>query len=140
MQKQILPVDNPSSMTLFDCKSFPDKYSYLAPDKSQIRVLLDVPGAGLAHCILPAGVISAAVRHQTVHEIWYVISGRGEIWQGLNEVNEFADLSPGVTVSIRRGNHFQFRNTGVTDLCILIATTPKRPGAHEAVHVEGYWT
>lgn len=126
-------------MHLFEQKPFPEKYDYLAPDTSEIRLLLDVPGAGVAHCILPAGKISVAVRHETVNEIWYVIAGKGELWQGLDAIDEFAELRPGVTLTIRKGNSFQFRNTGNADLCILITTSPNWPGAHEAVHVKGYW-
>ena len=126
-------------MQLFEQKPFPEKYDYLAPDTSEIRLLLDVPGAGVAHCILPPGKVSVAVRHQTVNEIWYVISGKGELWQGLNTIDEFAELRSGVTLTIKKGNSFQFRNTGNADLCILITTSPNWPGAQEAVHVKGYW-
>jgi mannose-6-phosphate isomerase-like protein (cupin superfamily) len=126
-------------MALFDHKTYPESYNYLAPDTSEIRILLDIPGAGLAHCILPPGKTSVAVKHKTVNEIWYVLSGTGDIWQGLNGDNEFAALRQGVSVTIKNGNSFQFRNTGSEDLCILITTAPNWPGAHEAVSVKGYW-
>ena len=126
-------------MPLFHHKPFPKDYDYLAPDTSEIRVLLDVPGGGLAHCVLPSGKTSVAVRHKTVNEIWYVISGTGEIWQGLNGDHEFADLRPGVSLTIKTGNSFQFRNIGNDDLRILITTVPNWPGAEEAVQVDGYW-
>ncbi|MEO5601460.1 MAG: cupin domain-containing protein [Cyclobacteriaceae bacterium] len=127
-------------MALFHHKPFPENHDYLAPDTSEIRILLDVPGAGLAHCILPAGKTSVAVKHQTVNEIWYVTSGSGEIWQGLNGDHEFAALRPGVSLTIQTGNSFQFKNTGTGDLCILITTVPNWPGAHEALQVKGYWS
>jgi len=33
----------------------------------------------MAHFHLPAGQVSRAVRHRTVEEIWFVLSGRGEM-------------------------------------------------------------
>ena len=59
--------------------------------------------------------------------------------QGLNGVNEFVSLRPGMSLTITAGNSFQFKNTGTDDLCILITTSPNWPGAEEAVHVRGYW-
>lgn len=126
-------------MALFDYKDFPEKYDYLAPDTSEIRILFNVPGAGVAHCILPPGRISLAVKHKTVNEIWYIVSGSGEMWQGSNGVSEFVNLRPGMSLTINTGNSFQFKNTGTDDLCILITTSPNWPGAEEAVHVSGYW-
>ncbi len=43
-----------------------DTYDYLAPDGSEIRLLLDLEGGSLAHCTLPPGRISVAQRHRTV--------------------------------------------------------------------------
>ncbi|MEK6283898.1 MAG: hypothetical protein AABN95_26395 [Acidobacteriota bacterium] len=34
-------------------KTLPEQYDYLAPDGSEIRLLPDVSGGGLAHCRLP---------------------------------------------------------------------------------------
>ena len=33
-------------------------YDYLAPDGSEIRLLLEAKGGGLAHCILPVGKVA----------------------------------------------------------------------------------
>lgn len=117
----------------------PERFTYLAPDRSEIRILLDVSGAGVAHCRLPPGAISSPVRHKSVNEIWYILSGQGQIWQSRNGVNDFADLSAGVCLTIAVGNSFQFRNTGADNLDILITTVPNWPGPDEAVPVSGYW-
>jgi glucose/arabinose dehydrogenase len=35
----------------------------------------------MAHFALPSGQISTAVAHQTVEEIWFFLSGTGEMWR-----------------------------------------------------------
>ncbi len=65
----------------FTTAKLPDDHDYLAPDGSQIRLLPEMPGEGLAHCRLPAHHTSTAVTHKTVEEIWYFLGGRGEIWR-----------------------------------------------------------
>jgi hypothetical protein len=52
-------------------------YDYLAPDGSEIRLLPEVGGGGLCHCILPVGKVSKAVSHKTVDEICYFLSCQG---------------------------------------------------------------
>lgn len=125
--------------SLFLRQHLPEKYSYLAPDGSEIRMLLDVAGAGVAHCRLPPGCVSSPVKHKSVNEIWYILSGSGQIWQGRNGLDDFADLSAGVCLTIAAGDSFQFKNTGMGDLDILITTAPNWPGPDEAVPVSGYW-
>ncbi len=114
-------------------------YDYLAPDGSEIRLLAKINAGGFCHCTLPAGKTSAAVKHKTVEEIWYFLSGEGEMWQ--KEVNEGRPfrVMKGVSVNIPIGNSFQFRNIGAEPLCILIATLPNWPGTDEAISVSGYW-
>lgn len=125
--------------SIFLRQSLPEKFTYLAPDHSEIRILLDVSGAGVAHCRLPPSCVSSPVKHKSVNEIWYILSGSGQIWQGRNGLNDFADLSAGVCLTIAAGDSFQFKNTGTEDLDILITTAPNWPGPDEAVPVSGYW-
>jgi mannose-6-phosphate isomerase-like protein (cupin superfamily) len=68
-----------------DLPMLPD---YLAPDGSEIRLLLDCQSGGVSHCTLPPGATSSAVRHKTVEEVWYVLRGEGEIWRGQNRDEE----------------------------------------------------
>lgn len=126
-------------IALFLRQPLSEKYSYLAPDGSEIRVLVDVPGAGMAHCRLPPGGVSSPVKHKSVNEIWYILSGTGQIWQSRDGLNDFAELGAGACLTIPVGNSFQFRNTGSANLDILIATVPNWPGPDEAVPVPGYW-
>jgi mannose-6-phosphate isomerase-like protein (cupin superfamily) len=75
----------------------PSQPARIAPDGSQIRLLGEEPRGGYAHCLLPPNAVTQPVRHRTVREIWYVYSGRGELWRrddgGTEEV---VPLLPGV--------------------------------------------
>ena len=51
----------------------------LAPDGSEIRLLPQTTGGSMVHCTLPPGAVSLAVTHRTVDELWYVLSGEGEL-------------------------------------------------------------
>lgn len=118
----------------------PGKHDYLAPDASEIRLLPNVADGGLCHCTLPAGRVSSAVYHKTVEEIWYFISGRGQVWRKQGEEQEVKDLQSGACLTIPVGTRFQFRNIGTEPLCFVIATIPRWPGADEAVRTQGYWS
>lgn len=126
-------------MQPLETKPLSRQYDYLAPDGSEIRLLPEMHGGSLAHCLLPAGKTSIAVSHRTVEELWFCISGKGEVWRKKVDFEQVDELSPGVSVTIPTGTHFQFRNTGDEPLCILITTMPPWPGADEAVPVPGKW-
>ncbi|MBP9881838.1 MAG: cupin domain-containing protein [Chitinophagales bacterium] len=129
--------------TLFEIIKVKREYDYFAPDGSEIRLLAKINSGGFCHCTLPVGKISMAVKHKTFEEIWYFLSGEGEMWQ--KEVNdgEPIKVKQGDSINIPLGNSFQFRNTDTENLCILIATIPNWPGEEEgkreALPVEGYW-
>ena len=91
------------------------------------------------HCTLPQGGVSKAVRHRTVEEIWYFLSGAGEVWRAMNGAENVTDVAAGVSLAIPTGVRFQFRNTGAASLCFLIATTPPWPGEDEAVRAPDHW-
>jgi mannose-6-phosphate isomerase-like protein (cupin superfamily) len=120
-------------------RQLPVQYDYLAPDGSEIRLLPDMKGGGVAHCTLPAGKTSSAVAHRTVEEIWYCLSGEGEIWRKLDGAECTCQIRTGIALTIPTGAHFQFRNAGSEPLCILIATMPPWPGPDEAMPVNGHW-
>ena len=120
-------------------KLLPEMYDNLAPDGSEIRSLLRVAGGGLAHCALPAGKTSYPVAHKTVEEIWYFLSGRGEVWRKNEEGEQVTEVFPGICLTIPLGTGFQFRNTGEEPLRFIIATVPPWPGPQEAVAVPGKW-
>ena len=110
-----------------------------APDGSEIRELGSLNRASMAHCTLHPGQMSKAVKHKTVEEVWYFIQGQGQVYRKQGEWVEITEVTPGISVTIPTGTHFQFRNTGDGPLCFIIATMPPWPGADEAVAVDDYW-
>ena len=122
-----------------DTKSLPDAPDTIAPDGSGVRVLLGLKGGGMAHFELAAGETSTAVTHQTVEEIWFFLSGRGEMWRRLQDEEETVDVHAGVCLTIPLGTHFQFRALGKDALAAVAVTMPPWPGGDEAVIVTGPW-
>jgi mannose-6-phosphate isomerase-like protein (cupin superfamily) len=123
----------------FDTMRRPGARDVIAPDGSDVRILLRLDGGSMAHFELAAGRTSAAVAHRTVDEIWYVLSGRGQMWRRQDDRAETAELEPGTCLSIPAGTHFQFRSTGDGPLAAVAVTMPPWPGEGEAFEVPGPW-
>jgi mannose-6-phosphate isomerase-like protein (cupin superfamily) len=119
-----------STMTL------PGDFDVVAPDGSEVRILLSLAGGSMAHFRLAAGQVSHAVRHRTVEEIWYVLSGSGEMWRSDGGV---VRLEAGVCLTIPVGVCFQFRAVGGEPLAAVAVTMPPWPGDGEAEVVAGVW-
>lgn len=117
----------------------PEHEDTLAPDGSEIRLLVDVRGGSMVHCTLPPGGATRAVRHRTVEEVWFFLGGRGEVWRRLGDQEEVVDVGPGLALSIPLGVEFQFRALGDEPLTFVITTIPPWPGLDEAVPVPGRW-
>jgi mannose-6-phosphate isomerase-like protein (cupin superfamily) len=111
----------------------------MAPDGSEVRILLSLAGGSLAHFRLAAGQVARAVSHRTVEEIWFVTAGSGDIWRSQNGHEQVVGLAPGVSVTIPRGTAFQFRAAPHAALEIVSITMPPWPGDDEAVLVDGPW-
>lgn len=109
----------------------------VAPDGSDVRVLLALEGGSMAHFELAAGVMSRAVRHRTVDETWYVLAGAGEMWRRQDDREEIAALAPGTCLTIPVGTAFQFRSVGPGPLTIVAVTMPPWPDDDEAEWVAG---
>jgi mannose-6-phosphate isomerase-like protein (cupin superfamily) len=110
-----------------------------APDGSAVRVLLALDGGSMAHFSLRAGEVSRAVRHRTVEEIWYVLSGQGEMWRQGGGVDTVTALTAGVCLTIPVGTVFQFRCLGDAGLAVVAVTMPPWPGEGEAEILDGPW-
>lgn len=123
----------------FQTKSVPRDPDAVAPDGSDVRVLLEVRGGGLAHFELAAGQTSVAVRHRSVEEIWYFLTGRGEMWRKSVDDEGVVPVSNGVCITIPIGTAFQFRAAGEEPLAALGVTIPPWPGSGEAEIVAGPW-
>jgi mannose-6-phosphate isomerase-like protein (cupin superfamily) len=126
-------------VTDFATKDLPSTPDAIAPDGSNVRILLGLHSGGLAHFELRPGETSVAVSHRTVEEIWFVLSGRGEMWRKQGNQEQIVPLNPGVTLTIPLGTHFQFRSLSDEALTAIGVTMPPWPGEGEAVEVKGAW-
>jgi mannose-6-phosphate isomerase-like protein (cupin superfamily) len=126
-------------MSDFSTQDLPVDHTVLAPDGSEVRVLLGLNSGGMAHFQLAAGQVARAVTHRSVDEIWYVVAGQGEMWRRQGEREEIVALQPGRCVTIPLGTHFQFRATPAQGVAAVAVTLPPWPGDGEAVEVTGPW-
>jgi mannose-6-phosphate isomerase-like protein (cupin superfamily) len=126
-------------MTAFAAKPLPVQHDAVAPDGSDVRVLLQLPRGSMAHFELAPGQTSRAVVHRTVEEIWYVLSGRGQMWRQQDGRADIVDLHPGLCLTLPLGTRFQFRSFGHEPLAAVGVTMPPWPGEDEAVVVPGEW-
>jgi mannose-6-phosphate isomerase-like protein (cupin superfamily) len=120
-------------------KRLPALPDVVAPDGSNVRVLLATARGSMAHFELAAGRASEAIRHRTVDEVWFILSGRGEIWRRQNGREEVVVLETGVCITIPVGTHFQFRAATGEALTAVGVTMPPWPGPQEAIPVPGEW-
>jgi mannose-6-phosphate isomerase-like protein (cupin superfamily) len=111
----------------------------IAPDGSEVRLLAGVARGSMAQFSLPAGKISIAVAHRSVEEVWFFTHGVGRMWRKNDLAEEIVHISPGLSISIPIGTHFQFRNDGVEPLVAVGTTMPPWPGMDEAYEVQGVW-
>jgi mannose-6-phosphate isomerase-like protein (cupin superfamily) len=111
----------------------------IAPDGSAVRPLLGLAGGTMAHFELAAGATSRALAHRTVDEVWFVLSGRGELWRKRGVHEEVILLEPDVCATLPRGTQFQFRASSVEAVKIVAVTIPRWPGDDEAEFVTGHW-
>jgi mannose-6-phosphate isomerase-like protein (cupin superfamily) len=124
----------------FDTMRLPAARDVIAPDGSDVRILLRLAGGSMAHFELAGGRTSGAVVHRTVDEIWYVLRGRGEMWRSQDgRGEEIVPLEPGTCLSIPAGTRFQFRSLGGGPLSAVAVTMPPWPGEDEAIDVSGVW-
>src|SRR5829696_7859478 len=116
-----------------------EAYDVLAPDTSEIRLLVGTTRGSLAHGTLAPGQVSLAVTHRTVEEVWYVTAGWGQVWRKQGDRELVVDVEPGTALTIPIGAHFQFRATGSEPLCFIMCTMPPWPGEQEAMRVLDHW-
>jgi mannose-6-phosphate isomerase-like protein (cupin superfamily) len=124
---------------MFETKVLPARRDVVAPDGSDVRILLGLAGGTMAQFELAPGAVSTAVRHRTVEEIWYVVSGWGSIWRRLGDDEQIVDLDAGICVTIPVETEFQFRCDSDSPLRIVAITMPPWPGDDEATQIPGPW-
>jgi mannose-6-phosphate isomerase-like protein (cupin superfamily) len=123
----------------FDTRPVAHDPDAIAPDGSEVRILCALSRGGMAVFTLPPLAVARPVAHHTVEELWYIVSGHGRMWRKAGEAEAIVTLSPGVSLSIPVGAHFQFRNDGPDPLVAVAATMPPWPGESEAYPVSGIW-
>jgi mannose-6-phosphate isomerase-like protein (cupin superfamily) len=128
-----------STMNTGATRMLPPNPDLLAPDVSEVRILLSLTGGSMAHFLLPPGETTRAVRHRTVAEIWYVLSGQGEMWRSAGTNEKIVPLSAGTSLTIPVGVSFQFRSFGNEPLAAVAITMPPWPCEDEAEFVAGRW-
>ena len=126
-------------MSHFSTKLLPTLPDDVAPDGSQVRLLLQLAGGSMAHFELAAGHTSRAVAHRTVEEIWFFLKGHGEMWRRLAGQEEVVRVEAGSAITLPVGTEFQFRSFGPEPLTAIAITMPPWPGAGEAYEVPGRW-
>ena len=126
-------------MPQFQLKHLPMQRDAVAPDGSDVRILLSLVGGGMAHFELRPGQTSKAVVHRTVEEIWYFLAGRGQMWREQENRREIVDVYPGICLTVPFGTRFQFRSFGYEPLAAIGITMPPWPGGDEADFVPGAW-
>jgi mannose-6-phosphate isomerase-like protein (cupin superfamily) len=126
---------------MFEATRLPVDRTKVAFDGSDVRVLLTIDNrGGMAHFELGPGKTSRALVHKTVDEIWFVLSGRGEMWRKLGDQDEVIAMEGGVCLSIPVGTHFQFRSFGYEPLAAIGITMLPWPNENEPLAVPGKWT
>ena len=83
----------------FATKKLPALPDVVAADGSDVRVLLKTSRGSMAHFELAGGRASAAIRHRRVDEIWFVLSGRGEMWRSSADRGGAVVVEAGVGVT-----------------------------------------
>ncbi len=126
-------------MSGFGDKRLPDAPDVLAPDGSEVRILVSSARGSMAHFRLHPGQVSQAIVHRSVDEVWYVTAGQGRIWRKVGVAEQITELLPGLSLTIPVGTSFQFRCDGNGPLDIVGVTMPPWPGPDEAMFVEGRW-
>jgi mannose-6-phosphate isomerase-like protein (cupin superfamily) len=110
-----------------------------APDGSRVRVLAVAKRGSMARFTLPPYGVARAVRHRTVEELWFILSGHGRMWRHDADTEEVVALANGVSLAIPCGASFQFRSDSAEPLHAVGVTIPPWPGEDEAYLVEGPW-
>ena len=126
-------------MVTFTTMTLKAKPDAIAPDGSEVRLLPALKGGGMAHFELRPGQISTAVTHRTVEEIWFFLTGRGQMWRQQNGHSEIVEIHAGMSLTIPVGTCFQFRSYGYEPLAAIGITMPPWPGDDEAVISPGPW-
>lgn len=124
---------------IFDTRQKGAAPDAIAPDGAEVRILCATGRGSRAVFSLAPGMVSKAVAHRTVEEIWYFTGGIGRMWRSSVDREEVTDIGAGISISIPVGTYFQFRCDGDAPLEAVAVTMPPWPGDGEAYIVAGKW-
>jgi mannose-6-phosphate isomerase-like protein (cupin superfamily) len=93
----------------------------------------------MAHFTLPPRAVSKAVASDNLEELWYFISGHGQMWRRLGSREEIVDVGPGLCINIPAGTHFQFRSNTDEPLMAVGATMPPCTDSGDVYAVQAKW-
>ncbi len=110
-----------------------------SPAGANIRYLVGGTTGNMIHSTVPPYQINRATVHKTVNEFWYILTGHGEIWRDNGFETEITTLLPGISIEIKAGTAFQYRNVAEEDLTFICIAMPPWPGDSEAIYVKGKW-
>ena|SRR5215203_5165086 len=124
-----------------ETKKLPEHYDDLTRSQSEIRKLFSTDAASVVHCTLPPKKTSLPTRNIGIVEIWYFITGQGEVWRKQEDADEGEEVrvSPGTSLIMPANVDFQFRSISEEPLTFLCVTMPPWPGEHANLEVEGNW-
>jgi mannose-6-phosphate isomerase-like protein (cupin superfamily) len=123
---------------VFETKRLPETFAEVAQDGSRYDGLLGTTNCWLSDCLLRPHATTRAVRHLAHDELWYVRSGRGEVWRSYREREEVVTVETGTCLTIPALTAFQFR-TESDELGFLILQAPPWPDRPGFEYVAGYW-
>ena len=92
---------------------------------SELRPLMDRTTSGITQCslaeeTLPPGMAVRLHHHRKLEEIYYLVSGGGIMTVG----DESRQVSAGDAIYVPCGNPHSLRNTGDTDIRLLVICGP----------------
>src|SRR5262245_28778238 len=120
-------------------RRLPDAYDVLAPDGSEIRLLAEVSGGSTVHCTLPSGSVTQAVRHRTVEETWFFLSGDGVVSRTSGGPVVVVHVHAAAALAVPPGGDYKFRTVRDQALTSVITIMPAWLGEDEAVAIDGVW-
>jgi mannose-6-phosphate isomerase-like protein (cupin superfamily) len=129
--------------------NLPRERDAIAPDGAEVRLLATGECGSMAHFELGSGETSVAIAHRTLEELWFFLSGEGEMWLRAGHdagSGSVLKLHADAALRIPARAHFQFRSFGSESLTAVGVTMPPWPGEGdlsgkgEVILVEGPWT
>lgn len=112
-----------------------ERFDVLAPDGSEVRLLVAGEAGSMAHFRLDGSEVSRPKQHRRVEELWFFLAGRGEMCVG----DDVIEVRRGVSLRIPPHTRFQFRCLGREALEAVAVTMPPWPGPEEALDAPSFW-